>query len=114
MDGLIEFLRHLARRFLSTTHHLGNQLIELTDDGARVETSCLAWYRLPARDGAERSIAQGLRYLDRLERRNATWAIAHRRVVLDWEQLFEPGRPSIVDPGWSRGTADSTDPSYAR
>lgn len=112
VDGLLTFLQELSHHLVSTTHHLGNQLIELDADGAHVETSCLGWYRRLDRSGAERSVAQGLRYLDRLEKWDGRWAIADRVVVLDWEHAFEAGKPSPVGDGWQRGTRSTDDPSY--
>ena len=47
----------------------------------------------------ERSVAQGLRYLDRFERRAQRWAIARRTVVLDWEHVFEPAAASPIAAG---------------
>lgn len=105
VDGLIDLLRTLAKTLVSTTHHLGNQLIELEGDRARAETSCLGWYRRLDRTGDERSVAQGLRYLDQMEKRDGRWAIADRVVVLDWEHAFKAGRPSLVGGGWQRGSA---------
>ncbi|MDQ6696924.1 MAG: nuclear transport factor 2 family protein [Actinomycetota bacterium] len=112
LDGLLEFLQALAEQLVSTTHHLGNQLIELDGDHAQAETSCLGWYRRLDRTGAERSVTQGLRYLDRMEQRDGRWAITERVVVLDWEHAFVAGRPSLVGEGWQRGSRDTTDPSY--
>lgn len=114
VDGLLEFLQQLAGQLVGTTHHLGNHLIELNGDVAHVETSCLGWYRTLGRTGAERSVAQGLRYLDRLERRDGTWAIDERVVVLDWEHIFQAGRPSSISPDWQRGSRGTGDPSYRR
>lgn len=112
VDGLLAFLGDLAGKLASTTHHLGNQLVELDGDGAKAETSCLGWYRRLDRIGAERSVAQGLRYLDRFERRDGRWAIADRVVVLDWEHVFEPGPQPPVAGTWRRGARGSADPSH--
>ncbi|GAA1545366.1 nuclear transport factor 2 family protein [Nocardioides humi] len=78
------------------SHHLlGEPLIEITGDFAAVETYFIAHQRhgrplqevlaAPERedaDGDHVSLFVG-RYLDRFERRDGEWRIAHRKVVMD-------------------------------
>ncbi len=111
IDGLMEFLAALAATLTSTSHQLSPPLIEVDGDSARAETYCLGWYERPSRDGSTRSIAQGVRYLDRLERREGRWAISRRIVVLDWEKVFRPGQPSTPALSWQRGAHGDADPS---
>ena len=111
VEGLMAFLQDVSGRFTATTHHLGNQLVEVHGDAARAETSCLAWYRTAA--GGGRTVAQGLRYLDRLERRDGRWAISERTVVLDWEHLLAASPEPAVAATWSRGARGPQDPSEA-
>ena len=111
IEGLMAFLRQVADKLLSTTHQLGNLLIELDGDSARTEAYCFVWYRRVDRQGMERAVAQGVRYLDRLERRAGHWAIARRIVVLDWEHLFEGGTAAAIAEGWQRGARGEADPS---
>ena len=113
IDGLMVFLEQVAGKLLSTTHQLGNLLIERDGDAARTETYCFVWYRRSDRQGAERSVAQGVRYLDIFERRSGRWAIARRTVVLDWEHVLEPGTPARIAEGWKRGARGSADPTSA-
>jgi hypothetical protein len=54
-----------------------------------------------------------VRYLDRFERRDGRWAIANRVVVLDWEHVFAPGRPSTPASSWQRGARGEADPSFS-
>lgn len=111
LEGLMVFLAAVAATLTSTSHQLGPPLIELEGEIARAETYCLGWYERPGSDGLTRSIAQGLRYLDRFERRGHRWAIASRVVVLDWEKVFGPDRPSTPAPSWQRGRRGAADPS---
>ena len=113
VEGLMVFLQQVAGRLLATTHQIGNLLIELDGDAARTEAYCFVWYQRTDRQGALRSVAQGVRYLDRFERREGRWAIARRTVVLDWEHLFEPGAQPPIAPGWQRGARGAADPSHA-
>jgi len=65
-----------------TLHLIGNILIELSGDAARVESYVAAMHRVQRRDG-ERDLLVWGRYLDRFERRHGRWKIAHRRCVFD-------------------------------
>ena len=103
----------MAGKLLSSSHQLSNLLIDRDGDSARTEAYCFVWYRRADRQGGERAIAQGVRYLDRFERRAGRWAIARRTVVLDWEHLLEPGTQAPVASGWQRGARGQADPSFA-
>lgn len=70
---------------LRTQHFLGNMLIELAGDAATVETYCRAYHEIESEDGPI-EMEVGGRYLDRFERRDGEWRIAHRRYVLDWNR----------------------------
>ncbi len=70
---------------LRTQHMLSNILIELSGDVAAVETYCRAYHEIDSDDGPL-ELEVGGRYLDRFERRNGEWRIAHRRYVLDWNR----------------------------
>ena len=111
VDGLMEFLAEVAATLSATSHQLGPPHIEVDDAAARAETYCLGWYERPGSEGSIWSIAQGLRYLDRLERREGRWAIVSRIVVLDWERVLAPGRPSEPAASWPRGARGDADPS---
>ena len=93
---------------LPSQHHITNILIQLDGDKAAVES-----YYLALHAGLEGVIPVGGRYLDRFERRNGEWRIAHRRVVIDWSH--EP----MITPAWSRqaefpaGRRRAEDPSFA-
>lgn len=79
-------------RFTSTTHFLGNSLIEFDGaDVARCETYCLAFHRSHA-DGVDTDHLVAVRYVDRVERRGGgPWLIAHRVVVFDWARSDPAG-----------------------
>ncbi|MBB5686395.1 nuclear transport factor 2 family protein [Sphingobium boeckii] len=69
----------------NTQHGLGQSVIEIQGDQARVETQVSAYHRIDMGDG-DRDICIGGRYLDRLEKRNDAWRIAHRLMLYDWYQ----------------------------
>lgn len=63
-------------------HHYGNQIIDFESaDVAFAETYCIGCCRVPADDGGPKDIFLRVRYLDRMEKRNDEWRIAHRKVV---------------------------------
>ena len=79
-----------------TQHILGQSMIIVEGDAARVETQVSAYHRIDAGDGA-RDIWLGGRYLDVMERRAGDWRIAHRTMLYDWLKDFGQS----VD--WSQG-----------
>ena len=116
VEGLIVFLKDLLpSAYESTTHFVGQQLVEVDGDVAWHEAYCRAYHRTPPTDEAPASDSiLNIRYVDRMERREGEWRIAKRVVVVD------SGRtdPVVGDPGvgteWVMGTRDRTDPAYDR
>lgn len=67
-------------------HFMGNVLIELDGDSAYVESYFISFS--PRDDGGTTSTrSRAGRYLDRFERRDGAWKIAHRLVVDEWARL---------------------------
>jgi hypothetical protein len=95
-------------------HYILNNTIEVDGDTAHSEAYYFAVFeRL---DDAVTDFSVG-RYLDRFERRNGEWRIAHRLTILDWiGELPGPdeGTASPVLDQFIQGTWDRTDASYAR
>lgn len=79
-----------------TLHTLGQSLIELGDDRATVETHVTAYHRIDF-GTEEHDVFLGGRYLDRMERRDGQWRIAHRTMLYDWM------RDLGVSVEWSQG-----------
>lgn len=79
-----------------TQHVLGQSVIELDGEVARVETQVISYHRIDF--GAEhRDTTIGGRYLDRFEQRDGEWRIAGRTMLYDWYQDFG------VSIDWSQG-----------
>jgi hypothetical protein len=79
-----------------TQHMLGQSVIVLDGDSARVETHVTSYHRINM--GAdERDTVIGGRYLDRMAKRNGEWRIAHRTMLYDWFEDFG------VSVDWSQG-----------
>lgn len=79
-----------------TLHTLGQSLIELGGDVAKVETHVSAYHRIDF-GTEEHDVFLGGRYLDRFERRDGQWRIAHRTMLYDWM------RDLGVSVDWSQG-----------
>lgn len=79
-----------------TQHVLGQSVIELAGETARVETHVTSYHRVDMGE-EHRDTLIGGRYLDRLEKRGGEWRIAERTMLYDWFQDF--GRS--ID--WSQG-----------
>jgi len=79
-----------------TQHVLGQSVIELKGDTALVETHVNSYHRVNM-GSAEHDTIVGGRYLDRFERRDGEWRIAHRTMLYDWFQDFG------ASADWSKG-----------
>ncbi len=114
VDGLVDYVSAVARSLTYTSHQLGQKWIEVEPGRttARAETYCFAAYgRRSPKDGSEWFITQGLRYLDRFERRDNRWAISRRAVVMDWEHVSPVTNPPRLD-DWLRGAVGPADPAH--
>jgi SnoaL-like protein len=106
-----EFAAHAAvtlrERFISCKHYMTNEYVEIDGNKATSETYILALMR-KREDGRLVDLTISARYLDRFERRNGKWRIAHRLLVSDTvrvdpvqgENEMNNGRPG------GRGEAD--------
>lgn len=84
-------------------HYVGNISIELDGDVAYVETYVLTFARFE-KDGAPWDTLTGGRIVDRFERRDGVWKIAHRKMAFDWN------RDAPASEGWCLGMFNPDDP----
>jgi hypothetical protein len=102
-----------------THHQLGQVSIEIRGEVAFAETYFTSYHRfgaVPPPGGAphEDRILGG-RYIDRLERRDGAWRIAHRRGVNEWRRYEAASDRGFFDlPDHHRGRRDRDDPAYGR
>jgi ketosteroid isomerase-like protein len=80
VDSIAAGLTHPRSR---TSHNMTNVLIDVDGDVATAESYCITFARIKA-DGRYHHSFVGARMIDRLERRDGTWGIAHRQLVWDW------------------------------
>lgn len=92
-------------------HRIANMAIELEGDHAYVETY---FHALHVVSGASEEEQVFGRYLDRFERRDGAWKIAHRQIVLDYATCpaRAPAYPLLN--AFQRGARNKEDPSYER
>jgi hypothetical protein len=93
-------------------HNITTVLIDLQGDRAWTEAYYVAYLRT-SQDGVEKDITFGGRYVDRFERRNGEWKIAHRLTVYDWSRV-DVVEETFTIPGGVQGSASRDDPSYDR
>jgi ketosteroid isomerase-like protein len=113
-DGFITFLRGELATFDSSSHFVGNLLIELEGDVAYTETYLIGCVKsLPAHKWGGDFVTVWGRYINRLERRDGEWRIASHKLVLDWQRKDEAGGWREIPPE-QLGRRDGTDPSQLR
>ncbi|AYY57528.1 nuclear transport factor 2 family protein [Burkholderia multivorans] len=130
-DAFIAWVRerHDAPSLLTSTHFLGNCLVEFTSDSvAAVETYFVARLELAPQASEHRSMLDAKhadsahnsrvqvfgRYVDRFEKRNDEWRIARRRTVFDAiESHLVDAADAKLNPAWMLGRRDQHDPVFA-
>lgn len=115
VDGAIGRIQKMG-----VMHHLlGSSHIEFDGDKAWVETYVWTFLRMDGEGDALDTFTGG-RLIDRFERREGSWKIAHRRTILDWNRDIPSaegwcgGLFNFDNPGALRGSKDRSDPSYER
>jgi ketosteroid isomerase-like protein len=113
IDAFIEWVQELLPKYQSTTHFSGNQLVEIEGDSAWAEHYARAYHRTAATDDAPATDwILNLRYVDRMERRDGEWRIAHRVLACESERTVVITGDAELGEAWHRGTRDRSDASY--
>jgi ketosteroid isomerase-like protein len=113
-DGFVEWIvPFLRREYVTTSHHLTTQSIEVQGDVAHVETYAIVVQEKHAGQDILQLIANS-RYVDRFEKRDGDWRIAHRVVVTDSARTdaMVPWQGTSPMSSMTRGTRDHTDPVF--
>ena len=103
MDSVAAALTHPRAR---TSHNMTNLLIDIDGDVAMAKSYCVTFARIKA-DGQYDPNFTGARMIDRLERPDGAWGIAHRQLVWDWNH------DAPEEEHWMRGLL-APDPSVLR
>lgn len=123
LPGLMDWLQRRHANIEQSMHFLGNCTIDFkSPDVAIAETYCVAYQRYgeEARETirlwlGDVELAPGMkvmaelscRYVDRFERRNGTWRIAHRTVVM--EEVKANINPDRLQAAWALSRRDRSD-----
>lgn len=114
LEAFLALGRQLLPGYTVTWHTTTNQLVEVDGDTAWAEHYTVSSHRIAADEqNPERDFIAYGRYIDRVEKREGEWRIAHRTYVLDYNRL-DPVAPYELGMGSVRGVRDRTDPSYRR
>lgn len=97
----------------TAAHTLHQSLIEVEGDAAVAETYATAVERRRPEPNGTVDTLVGLRYVDRFERRDGSWLIARRTVVVDWTQVREVDEGPLAEADFVRGRRDDQDAVYA-
>ena len=113
VEGFIETLPAVVwPTFHRTQHFSGHIAVELESPRlARAESYAEAHHILQGDDGNTKDLVYGLRYIDRFERRDDHWKIAHRVCTWDWQRSDE-GIGLPLGDGYFRGRRDRDDPVF--
>jgi ketosteroid isomerase-like protein len=90
------------------THHLSNISIQVDGDRAGSECYVIVRTRTVAEDGTKRDTSAYGRYIDRWERRDGTWRIAHRRYLHSLDETWSAETHLFP----VAGSRDESDPSF--
>ena len=107
VDWVVPFL---LQNYLSHMHPVSNIRIRIDGDVARTE--CYVAPVLRRRDDTGEYLdCSGGRYIDRIERRNGVWKIAHRKFVRDWRETRKVA-PATAPDKYEWGVRSREDRSY--
>lgn len=108
-DEFAEFIGQVHPPMQTHTHHLSNVTISVDGDHAGSEAYVIVRTRTTGADGVQHDTMAFGRYVDRWERRDGTWRIAHRRYLHSLD-VIDPIEMSLFP---ATGTRDGQDPSFA-
>jgi hypothetical protein len=110
-DAFVIWVEAALRRLAGTMHLVGNHLVELDGDAARVETYCTAFHWADPSTSDLPNMTTGLRYVDRFERRFGEWRIAERFALREWIRM-EPDQRGADPAEGPTGRRDHSDPVF--
>lgn len=82
----VDFCIPILKSREQTLHAISNIMIRVAGDEARVQCYYNAIERVVRKDGTRNDVTFLGRYLDRFEKRDGEWRIAHRTMLYDWYQ----------------------------
>ncbi len=119
-DAYIEGAVGRIRKMGAMAHYICNVHIDLVEaDLAYAEAYVLTFVRFQKGDESWDTLTGG-RIVDRFERRDGAWKIAHRKMTFDWNRDMPSnegwclGTFNVEDPKMNFGRKDRDDLSYQR
>ena len=107
VDQLAPRLWHMDVCF----HGMCQPWIEIEGDIAVSETYFIGCVRLPFPDGLVRELHQLGRYVDRIERRQRVWKIAHRQLLIDYTRISDAVDASSIPDAFRKYMVGAPAPS---
>lgn len=114
VDRFIEQMAQARPYLRSMQHHITTANFALSGDTAEGEIYTFATHTLAA-GGRDVDLIMGGRYLDKYEKRSATWKFVERAIVTDWAQVNDPSCADFSHPivrDTPKGRPDAGDPSH--
>jgi hypothetical protein len=114
---LDDFITYAQRGviFQYTMHFIGNQLVEIDGDTAWAEHYTRAFHRiLPTAEAPSSDWNMNLRYIDRMEKRQGEWRIAHRVMVFECLHMLPVGEVPAFVSDFNMGVRGPGDLCYSR
>ena len=108
-EARVDWLIDAVGPFFHCSHHISNFTIDIQGDEAHCEAYVITTQI--AQEGDEIATLGCARYMDRLERIDGYWAIAHREVNMDFQFTVPINK---MAPDVLPGFRDRTDRTYAR
>src|SRR6478735_10848375 len=108
-EARVDWLIDAVGPYFHCSHHISNFTIDIQGDEAHCEAYVITTQI--AEEGDDKATLGAARYMDRLERIDGYWAIAHREVNMDFQFTVPINKmPPDVLPGFR----DRSDRTYAR
>jgi hypothetical protein len=95
-------MNHIRTGYTHGFHSIANEYVVIDGDVAYGELYAILHYSVVNEEGQSVDSTLGGRYVDRYERRQDEWRIAHRQFVLDWME----SRPSTEQPAEGASNED--------
>lgn len=110
IEEFIPWVEGRLNEYSTTRHHITNMRVEFDEnpDHALVDSYVLAYHNMLPPDEHEQ-LFLGLRYIDRMERRDGEWRIGERVCAYDW-RTFARGTEEGLTEAHIRGSRGADDP----
>ena len=111
-DEFLTWVRGVLSRYTSTFHVIGNHLAQVDGNAALSETYAIAFHRGEPQNDRLVNQTTGLRFVDRLERREGCWRLSQRICTVDWNTVTLPKRRFPLREEVRTGARDRSDALY--